>query len=261
MGAEAVRYGTRGRAAWLTIDRPERRNALSDEVVDGLLAGLAQAAGDDDIRAVVVTGAGDRAFCAGADLSGNLAPDEGRVASHDRRGRIGVLLREIAGHPRPVVARVNGAALAGGFGLMMACDLVVAADDVEVGTPEVNVGLWPHMISAVLLRNVPRKVLAEMTMTGRRYSAAEAHRWGLVNRLVPRAELDGAVDALVAELAAKSPLVLRLGKRSLHTAQDMGFDEALAYLQAMLTVNLESEDVVEGVSAFLEKRPPEWKGR
>jgi enoyl-CoA hydratase len=209
----------------------------------------------------VLTGAGDRAFCAGGDLAGNLGPNEGRVQSHDRRGAVARLLTAVASHPQPVVARVGGVALAGGFGLMLACDLVVAADDVEVGTPEINLGLWPYMISAVVARNVPRKVMAEMMMTGRRFSASEAERWGMVNRVVPRAELDRAVEDLVGELASKSPLILRLGKESLFRSQDMPFDQALAYLQAMLTVNLESEDVAEGVSAFLGKRKPEWKGR
>lgn len=259
--APAVRFERRGPAARLTIDREDRRNALSDEVLDGLLDGLARARDDAGVRVVVLTGAGERAFCAGGDLAGNLAPDEGRVGSHERRGRIGEALRTLATHPQPVVARVNGVALAGGFGLMLACDLVVAADDVEVGTPEINLGLWPYMISAVVSRNVPRKVLTEMMMTGRRFGAEEAARWGMLNRVVPRAGLDGAVDELVGELAGKSPLILALGKRALFQAQDMGFDEALAYLQAMLTVNLESEDVAEGVSAFLQKRPPQWKGR
>lgn len=258
---DAVRYEVRGSTGWVTIDREDRRNALGDEVVDGLLAGLERAAADDAVRVVVLTGAGDRAFCAGGDLAGNLSPGEGRVQSHDRRGRVADLLRAIGMHPRPVIARVNGVALAGGFGLMLACDLVVAADDVEVGTPEIAVGLWPHMISAVVARNVPRKVMTEMMMTGRRYPAAEAERWGMVNRVVPREDLDTAVEELAGELAAKSPLILRLGKESLHRSQDMAFDEALVYLQAMLTVNLESEDVAEGVGAFLQKRSPQWKGR
>ncbi|HCO03925.1 MAG TPA: hypothetical protein DIT48_11305 [Actinobacteria bacterium] len=256
-----VRYEAKGAAAWLTIDREERRNALSDGVIDGLLHGLGRAASDGDVRVVVVTGAGGRAFCAGGDLAGNLSPGAASVEQHDRRGRVADLLKAIARHPQPVVARVNGVALAGGFGLMMGCDLVVAADDVEVGTPEINLGLWPYMISAVLSRNLPRKVLTEMMMTGRRYTAPEAERHGMINRVVARSDLDSAVGELVAELASKSSLILRLGKESLYHVGDMSLDDALAYLQAMLTVNLESEDVVEGVSAFMEKRTPNWKGR
>jgi enoyl-CoA hydratase len=257
---QVVRSERRGPAAWLTIDREDRRNALSPEVIEGLLEGLAVAAGDPDVRAVVITGAGDRAFCAGADLGG-VAAAEGRVAEHDRRARLGDVLSGIVEHPKPVLARVNGHALAGGFGLALACDLIVAADTAEFGTPEVNVGLWPFMITAVIQRNVPRKVAVEMMLTGRRMPAEEAARWGLVNRVVASAGLDAAVDELVRELASKSPLVLRLGKSSFRRAQDMAFDDALAYLNAMLTVELESEDVVEGVSAFVQKRTPDWKDR
>jgi enoyl-CoA hydratase len=261
MADDVVLYESRGSAAWLTINRPDRRNALSDEVIEGLIAGLDRAAGDLDARVVVLTGAGDRAFCAGGDLTSTMAPQEGRVGQHERRGRIADLLTGIGRHPKPVVARVNGVALAGGFGLMMACDLVVATDDAEFGTPEINLGLWPFMISAVIKRNLPRKIALEMMMTGRRYSAAEAERWGMVNRVAPRADLDAAVDELVAELAGKSSLILRLGKESFGRVDDMGFEAALKYLNAMLTVDLESEDVAEGVSAFLEKRSPEWKDR
>src|SRR5436190_8740486 len=245
--AEAVRYEARGPAAWLVIDREDRRNALSDEVIEGLLGGLERAAKDPECHVIVVTGAGDRAFSAGGDLAGNLAPDDDRVQSHERRGAVARLLRAIAEHPQPVIARVNGVALAGGFGLMLGCDLVVAADDVEVGTPEINLGLWPYMISAVIVRNVPRKVALEMMLTGRRLSAREAERWGMVNRVVPRAGLDDAVEELAAELASKSPLAIRLGKASFTGAEDMGLEASMAYLNAMLTVDLESEDVAEGV--------------
>ena len=261
MAEDVVLYESRGPAAWLTINRPDRRNALSDEVIEGLMGGLERAAGDAEARVVVLTGAGDRAFCAGGDLTSTMAPQEGRVGQHERRGRIADLLVGIGRHPKPVVARVNGVALAGGFGLMMACDLVVAADDAEFGTPEINLGLWPFMISAVIKRNLPRKIALEMMMTGRRYSSDEAKTWGMVNRVVPRAGLDAAVDELVADLAGKSSLILRLGKESFVRIDDMGFDAALKYLNAMLTVDLESEDVAEGVSAFLEKRSPEWKNR
>ncbi|MGH2557111.1 MAG: enoyl-CoA hydratase/isomerase family protein [Actinomycetota bacterium] len=258
--ADPVRYEVRGGSATLTIDRPDRRNALNDEVVDGLLAGLERAGSDHEVRCVVLTGAGDRAFCAGGDLTGTMSPSEARVQQHGRRGRLGDLLVAVGRHPLPVVARVNGVALAGGFGLMLACDLAVAADDVEVGTPETNLGLWPFMISAVIARNIPRKIAVEMMLTGRRVPVLEAERWGMVNRVVPRKQLDQTVDQLVDELSSKSPVALRLGKESFFRAQDMGFEESLDYLNAMLTVDLQSEDVAEGVSAFLQKRKPEWRG-
>jgi enoyl-CoA hydratase len=250
MPDDPVLYEARGSSAWLTIDRMDRRNALSAEVVDGLLTGLSRAAGDPFVRVVVVTGSGDRAFSAGGDL-GSMVPAGGRAEEHERRSRLGTLLAALIGHPKPVIARVNGCALAGGFGLALACDLIVAADTARFGTPEVDVGLWPFMITAVIQRNVPRKLALEMMLTGRRVTADEAARWGLVNRVVPAAGLD----------ASKSPLVVRLGKESFHRAQDMAFADALAYLSAMLTVELQSEDVVEGVSAFVEKRAPNWKGR
>ena len=258
--ADDVRYEVRGDAAWVTIDREEHRNALSAEVVTGLRAAIDRIGGDPAARVAVVTGAGKRAFCAGGDLGG-MAGESSRVAQHEARGALPHLLTAIQECPKPVVARVNGHALAGGFGLMLACDLVIAVDHAEFGTPEVNIGLWPYMISAVIQRNVPRKVALDMMLTGRRVTAGEAERWGMVNRVVPRAELDQAVETLVGDLVSKSPLILSLGKRSFYRSQDMSFHDALAYLHSMLTVNLESEDVAEGVSAFLEKRPPEWRGR
>lgn len=259
--ADPVLYEVRGPSVRLTINRPDQRNAIDDRVVGGLLSGLERSALDDSVRCVVLTGVGDRAFSAGGDLASTMSQSEGPARQHDSRGRIGDLLVAMAKHPLPVVARVNGAALAGGFGLVLACDLAVAADDIEVGTPEIDLGLWPFMISAVMARNIPRKIATEMMLTGRRLPAAEAARWGMLNRVVPRPQLDETVDGLIEELSSKSPLALRLGKESFYRAQDMGFEESLAYLNAMLSVDLQSEDVVEGVSAFLQKREPEWKGR
>ena len=243
----------------ITINRPDRRNALSPEVVSGIRRALSDYEEDGSIRVAVLTGAGDRAFCAGGDLTGMTA--DGRVAQHFQRAEIGELLMEMRSCRLPIIARVNGHALAGGFGLMLACDLVVAAAGAEMGTPEINLGLWPFMISAVLNRDLPRKVALDLMLTGRRLPAEEGLRLSFVNRVVPRPELDATVDEMAEELLGKSPLVLALGKRAFYRAEDMAFDDAIDYLAGMFTVCLESEDAVEGVTAFLEKRKPEWKGR
>jgi enoyl-CoA hydratase len=255
-----VRYEVAGAVARVTIDRPERRNAMSFGVMEGLREAAAAAKADDDVRVLVLTGAGEKAFCAGADLgSGGIA--DGVSAAHDGRGMLADLFRDLWGLGKPTIARVRGYALAGGFGLALACDFVVAADDAQFGTPEVNVGLWPYMITVPLLRSMPPKRVLELMMTGRRVDAAEAVRIGFVTRVVPVAELDGAVDELAATLASKSPLILRWGRESFYRVLDLDPDDALAYLQAMLTVTSASEDTAEGVAAFAEKRPPEWKGR
>ena len=232
---------------------------MSPEVVRGIGAALETFEDDEAVRAVVLTGSGDRAFCAGGDLTGMAA--DSQVAQHYERAEIGGLLGDMRSSRLPIVARVNGHALAGGFGLMLGCDLVVAVDEAQVGTPEINIGLWPFMISAVIQRDLPRKVALEMMLTGKRMSSSEAQRWGFVNRTVPRPELDGATDEIVRELLSKSPLIVKLGKQSFYRAEDMSFREAIDYLAAMFTVCLESEDAIEGVTAFLQKRDPQWKGR
>lgn len=257
--APPVRYEAAGAVARITIDRPERRNAINPEVVRGLADALSAAEASEDVHVAVLTGAGDKAFCAGGDLGGMTA--DGRVAQHDARAEVGRLFAQMRASRLPVVARVNGHALAGGFGLMLACDLVVASTEAEMGTPEINLGLWPFMISAVIQRDVPRKVALELMLTGRRMRADEAARWGIVNRVVHPDRLDAAVEELTDVLASKSPLIAALGKRSFYRAEDMAFDDSLEYLAGMLTLALESEDTVEGVTAFLEKRAPQWKGR
>src|SRR5438876_4583846 len=178
MGDEVL-YQVRGPAAWATINRPERRNALSPGVIDGLLEAFRRAGSDDTVRAVVVTGAGDAAFCAGGDVGGFA-----QASAESAPAAIARLLDGLWHHPLPTIARVNGRALGGGFGLMLACDLGVAADDVEVGMPEINLGLWPHVITAVVQRTVPRRVALELMLTGRRVPAEEALRWGMVNAVV-----------------------------------------------------------------------------
>jgi enoyl-CoA hydratase/carnithine racemase len=209
---------------------------------------------------LVLTGAGDRAFCSGADL-GSIAGTASAAEAHEGRGLLADVFRDLWSLGKPTVARVRGYALAGGFGLALACDFVVAADDARFGTPEVNVGLWPYMITVPLLRSMPPKQAYELMATGRRVDAAEAKAIGFVSRVVPVAGLDDAVDELAAGLASKSPLVMRWGREAFRRAQQMPEDAALDYLQTMLTVTSASEDTAEGIAAFAEKREPKWKGR
>jgi enoyl-CoA hydratase/carnithine racemase len=260
MPDQEVLYGVDAGVARVTINRPERRNAMSYGVMQGLRDAVAAAKSDDAVRVVVLTGAGDRAFCAGADLGG-IAENAGAAAAHDGRGLLADLFRELWSLGKPTIARVRGYALAGGFGLALACDFVVAADDAQFGTPEVNVGLWPYMITVPLLRSMPAKKVLELQATGRRVRADEAERIGFVTRVVPVDELDAAVDELAATLASKSPLVLRWGRDAFYRVLEMDADSALDYLQGMLSVHTLSEDAAEGVAAFAEKREPQWKGR
>ncbi len=258
--ADEVRYEVRAHAAWLTIDREERRNSLSPAVIQGLIDHLASATIDDRARVVVVTGTGDRAFCAGGDLGG-FQKAAGDQDVESAPAAISRLLDALWWHPKPTIARVNGKALGGGFGLMLACDLAVATDDAEVGTPEIDIGLWPHVITAVIQRRMPRAIALELMLTGRRMPADEAARWGLVNRVVARSELDTSVQELVEQISSKSPHVLRLGKRSFSGAEDQPWGPAIDHLKEKLAENLKAVDLIEGVSAFLEKRKPDWKNR
>jgi enoyl-CoA hydratase/carnithine racemase len=255
-----VLYEVRDAVARVTINRPDRRNAMSYEVMQGLREAMTSARADENVRVVVLTGAGDRAFCAGADLSG-IAENAGAAAAHEGRGLLADLFRDMWSLGKPIVARVRGYALAGGFGLACACDLIVAADDAVFGTPEINVGLWPYMITVPLLRSMPPKTVLDLMMTGRRVDAAEGQRLGFVQRLVAVDELDATVDTLARELATKSPLVMRWGRDAFYRVLEMNANAALSYLQGMLTVTTLTDDAAEGVAAFAEKRAPHWKGR
>lgn len=258
--APAVLYEVAAGVARITINRPAARNALSQDVMQGLLDAFERARRDTAVRVVVLTGAGDKAFCAGGDLGGR-ALQQGFVDRHHDRRTFADLFRRLNGLGKPVIARVRGHCLAGGFGLALGCDLVVASDDSSFGTPEVKRGLMPMMIMATIFRNVGRKKGMELLLTGDRISAAEAERIGLINYAVPAAELDAKVDELAAKVASMSPAVVRLGRDAFYAMSDMTFDQALDYLQTMLTVNVGTEDAIEGVKAFLEKRDPVWKGR
>ena len=237
-----------GPVARITLNRPDKRNPIGPQTCGELIAALRAL----QARVVVLTGAGN-VFSAGGDLSAMQA--SGPTAS------LPDLLGAMHDLGKPIVAMVNGPALAGGLGLMVACDVVVAADTAVFGTTEIALGLWPMMITAELTRNVGRKRVLEMMLTGRKLDASEALACGLVTRVVPAAELEAATTALAGELADRSPATLALGLRAFYRAQDMAFDPELRMLEAELARVLALEDAREGIAAFLGKRKPEWKGR
>lgn len=248
--------------ATVTIDRAERRNALNSAVLGELREAFAAAKADDDVRVVVLTGAGDRAFSAGGDLApGGAMGSGGPLGMHWDRSAFADALLDMRDLGKPIVARVNGTALGGGFGLLLACDIAIARDDAKLGCPEINVGLFPMMIMALIFRNVPRKIGVEMMLTGRKLVGDEAVRAGILNRAVPAEQLDEAVAELAQSLASKSPAILRLGLNAFHTMGDMSYEEALRYLHSCLTINTLAADAAEGIMAFLQKRKPDWKGR
>lgn len=259
MEAGEVLYAAQGGQALLTVNRPQARNSLSPGAMRGLLEALSRAEADPAVRVVVLTGAGDKAFCAGGDLGGSQS-EQGFLAQENVRLYMQVLAA-LQGGRKPTLARVNGQALAGGFGLVLACDLAVAVEGAHFGTPEINVGLFPMMLMALLQRHLGRKRALELVLTGERLAARDALALGLVNRVVAPGELDAATQALAGLLAAKSQAVLALGRRAFFTAEDLALPHALEYLSSQLSLNLLAEDAAEGVAAFFEKRPPQWKDR
>jgi enoyl-CoA hydratase/carnithine racemase len=254
----SVRYETTGGRATITIDDPERRNPMSIETMRELRDATRRAVDDDDVGVIVYTGAGDRAFSAGGDLPGPFADDP--IGLHKARGVLAELFRLMIRGGKPTVARVNGHALAGGFGLAVACDITICVENAKLGTTEIKVGLWPMMISALLARVMPRKAALELMLTGRVIDPREAHRLGAVSRVVSPADLDGTVDEIVDALLAHSPATLMLGKDSFHGMADADFDTALDRLQGGLTELALTDDSTEGIQAFLEKREPNWSG-
>jgi len=254
-----VRYELDAGIATLTIDREAARNALSPGVVTGLKEGLERAGADANVRAIVLTGAGSRVFCAGGDLGGMSG--DGFLAGHEGRRAYGQLLLAFQQVAKPTVARINGHALAGGLGLVLACDLAVATADAGFGTPEIDRGLFPMMVTALLQRHLGRKRALELVLSGDRLTAAQALEWGLLNTVVPADQLDAATAALAAKVGGKSLAILALGRRSFFTAEDLPLAQALEYLAAQLSLNVLTEDAAEGVTAFLEKRPAKWTDR
>ncbi len=257
---ETIRYEVADRVARVELHRPEVRNAMSPEMARDLVAALEEAKADPGVGVVVLTGAGDKVFCAGGDLGGI----SDRQAVGDRPAEAGgpsLLFQTFARLGKPLIGRLNGHALAGGLGLACACDIVVAADDVKLGTPEVNVGLFPMVIMSVISRSVGSKQALKLYFTGEAISAAEAARIGLVTEVVPRAELDTRVGELAASIAQKSPAVLRIGRDAFYAQRDMDFPDQLDFLTEQLAAVAATEDAAEGIKAFLEKRPAVWVGR
>jgi enoyl-CoA hydratase/carnithine racemase len=262
---ETILYEVGERVARITLNRPEARNALSDQMIDELLDAFERAKGDGDVRVIVLTGAGDRAFCAGADLGGlGAAQQDGRPVADPEAIRQSAPYRLFTAFPKlgkPIIARLAGHAVAGGLGLAASCDLVIAADDVRLGTPEVNVGLWPMMIMAIINRNVPPKHAFRLYYTGRPVSAVEGREIGLVSEVVPRAGLDARVDELARTIAGKSPLGLSMGRDAFFAIEGRPLEDQVEHLLGELVRLAGSADAKEGITAFLEGRDPEFSGR
>lgn len=260
---ETILSEVRERIATVTINRPDKRNALNATVIAELTAAFRAAEKDADVGVIVLTGAGDKAFCAGADLAGGgMIGGAGVYERHEAGRNFLELFRTMRSLAKPIVCAANGHVLAGGLGVALACDLLVAVDDADFGTPEVNVGLFPYVIMATILRNTTnRKRMLELLLTGDKIRGREVVELGWANRVVPRAQLAEAVHEVAKKLASKSPAVLNLGRRAYYAMGDMTFEQALEYLQSMLTVNTLTEDAAEGIGAFVQKRAPAWKGK
>jgi enoyl-CoA hydratase len=246
--------------ATVTLNRPDQRNALSAQMLTELVDALLRIRDDDEVRAFVLTGAGEKVFCAGADLGG-FAADAPLVQKHYGSDRFLDFFKLMPRLGKPSLCAANGHVLAGGLGLALSCDLVIAKRGITFGTPEINVGAFPYMIMSLIYRNVPRKKVNEMILLGERMSAEQAVTHGLANKVVAEDEFDSAVGEWAAKLASKSPVLMRLGHDAMYRQQDMALDDALEYLRSQLSLTFTTEDIQEGVAAFFEKREPNWKGR
>jgi methylglutaconyl-CoA hydratase len=249
----------RGQAFWITINRPEKRNAINGDVVVGIAKGYRAAHDDPDVRVIVLTGAGDKAFCAGADLQATGAA----FATDFAKPNVDYadLLRLSQNATKPSIARVGGVCMAGGMGLLCMTDLAIAADHVMFGLPEVKVGVFPMQVMSLLQGIAPRRLINEWALTGEPFDAKAAQAAGLLNYVVPSAELDAKVDWLIARIADKSPTAIRRGKYAMRAIASMSFDESIAYTESQIALLAMTEDAREGLKAFAEKRKPVWLGK
>jgi enoyl-CoA hydratase len=257
---EKVLYEVADGVATVTLNDPEKRNMLSGQMLAELVDAMKTARDSEEARAVVLTGAGEKVFCAGADLGG-FGADAPLVQKHFASDLFLEFFRLMPRLGKPSLCALNGHVLAGGMGLALSCDLLIAKEGATFSTPEINVGAFPYMIMAIIYRNVPRKKVNEMMLLGERMSGEDAVQYGLANKVVPAEEFDEAVGDWATKLASKSPVLMRIGHDAMYRQQDMAIDEALEFLRSQLSLTFTTEDIQEGVQAFFEKRDPEWKGR
>jgi enoyl-CoA hydratase/carnithine racemase len=253
-----VRVDQRGQALWLTIDREDSRNAMDDSVLHALREGVEEAGRRSGIRAVVITGAGSKVFCAGGNLKPNADGDPFRVDPNRLDNPVALLFKALDECPVATIARVNGHALGGGFGLVCACDMAISADHAKFGTPEATLGLFPLMILPAMLRVLSRRDVMRLSMTGKPVSASEAVAIGAVSEAVPSCDLDAAIDTLVEALAGGAPTAIRFGRRALNTIAGMPYLDGVEYAQRVLPLLAKTDDAVEGFAAFNERRKPNW---
>lgn len=254
----AILAAVEGGVLRLTLNNPARKNAIGPVMVGELLHALDDGMRDEAVRCVVLTGAGD-VFCAGGDFAQMLGGDA--APPLEPRGDYADLLLALVNASKPVVARVNGHALGGGLGLVAASHFAIGARGAKLGTPEIDVGLFPMMIMALLQRHVSRRKLFEMMFLGQRLTADEAAACNLLNRAVDPGALDAAVDEVTSALASKSPITVRLGLEAFAAQDDLDLESALPLLRERLAGCLATDDAREGLMAFLEKRPPKWSGK
>ncbi len=258
---DLVLIEARGPVQWISINRPERRNALNEEVVRTIGQGVAEAVANPAIRAIVLTGVGEQAFCAGADLAKNAKGGAFNIDFSKPKHYIVDLFKAFQECPLPIVARVNGHALAGGFGLLCGCDMAIGVEGARFGTPESKIGVTPMMILPYMLRVLPQRKLMEMCITGEQFTAADMLEMGVLNYVVAPGELDAKLDWLLARITDKSPSAVKLGKQAFNAMRDMSLRESLEYAQIMVPVMASTEDAAEGMAAFQEKRAPNWPGK
>jgi len=241
----------------LTLNREARRNALSPSLIQSLQSQLKAAASNKDISSLCLSGAGDKSFCSGLDLKSSL---EGDLSSLDFSMSYAELLQTLLAFPKPVVAQVNGHAMGGGLGLLLACDIAIARDDILLGSPEVKVGLFPMMISPLILQHMPRKRAMQMMLCGEKISSTEALAYGMLSHIVSPEKLESAIESVLQSLGEGAPLAQQLGKKAIIESANLPFHKRIDILSSHLKTLMDSEDAAEGMTAFFEKRKAIWKG-